>query len=102
MDWTGLLVDEDLGGWLASGRDDASWPRNSAARGAGAVARNYVMAAAALSSAPDEVRERWLPACSTGTGTAGFALSGDTVRVIRGDEVDICYRWDATEFTCFE
>lgn len=89
MDWTGLLVDENLGGsgWrpvettviaeeLGRVRSPAQW-------------LGCVTAAAALSSAPAEVRDRWLPAMLDGTGTAGFALSGDTVRVARGDAADI-------------
>lgn len=89
MDWTGLLVDENLGGsgWrpveatviaeeLGRAQSSAQW-------------LGCVTAAAALSSAPAEVRDRWLPSMLDGTATAGCALSGDTVRVVRGDTIDI-------------
>lgn len=89
MDWTGLLVDENLGGsgWrpvettviaeeLGRAQSSAQW-------------LGCVTAAAALSSAPADARDHWLPAMLDGTATAGFALSGDTVRVARGDTIDI-------------
>lgn len=89
MDWTGLLVDESLAGsgWrpvettvvaeeLGRAQSSAQW-------------LGCVTAAAALSSAPAEVRDRWLPAMLEGTGTAAVALSGDVVRVARGDAIDI-------------
>jgi alkylation response protein AidB-like acyl-CoA dehydrogenase len=89
MDWTGLLVDESLGGtgWrpveaaviaeeLGRAQDRSPWFGST-------------MAAAALSSAPAEVRGRWLPTMLDGTGTAGLALAGDTVRVACADSVDI-------------
>jgi alkylation response protein AidB-like acyl-CoA dehydrogenase len=89
MDWTGLLTDEELGGsgWrpvettviaeeLGRAQSPAQW-------------LGCVIAAAALTSAPAELRDRWLPAMLDGTATAGVALSGDVVRVAGGDEVDI-------------
>ena len=89
MDWTGLLVDEELGGsgWrpvettviaeeLGRAQNSSTW-------------FGCVLSAAALSSAPAELRDRWLPAMLDGTATAGCALSGDTVRVVRGDALDI-------------
>lgn len=89
MDWTGLLVDEVLGGagWrpvetcviaeeLGRAQDGSAW-------------LGTTMAAAALASAPDAVRERWLPGPLAGTATAGFAVVTDSARIIRGDEVDI-------------
>lgn len=89
MDWTGLLVGEDLGGsgWrpvettviaeeLGRARNTSTW-------------FGCVLAAAALSSAPGEVRGRWLPPMLDGTATAGCARSGETVRVARGDAIDI-------------
>jgi alkylation response protein AidB-like acyl-CoA dehydrogenase len=89
MDWTGLLVDEKLGGsgWrpvettviaeeLGRARSSAQW-------------LGCAMAATALSSAPTKVRDRWLPMMLDGTSTAGLALSGDTVRVARADVIDI-------------
>ncbi|OBA78950.1 acyl-CoA dehydrogenase [Mycobacterium sp. 1164966.3] len=88
-DWTGLLVEENLGGsgWrpvettviaeeLGRARNSSTW-------------FGCVLAAAALTSAPRDVRDRWLRAMLDGTATAGCALSGDTVRVARGDAIDI-------------
>jgi alkylation response protein AidB-like acyl-CoA dehydrogenase len=48
-----------------------------------------VTAAAALSSAPDEVRDRWLPALLDGTAAAACALAADVTRVARADAVDL-------------
>ncbi|MCT7661210.1 acyl-CoA dehydrogenase family protein [Mycobacterium deserti] len=89
MDWTGLLVEEDLGGsgWrpvettiiaeeLARAQNTSTW-------------FGCVLSAAALNSAPEEFRDRWLPAMIDGTATAGCAVAGDTVRVVHGDALDI-------------
>ena len=46
------------------------------------------MGAAALASAPEELRERLLPGLLAGSSSAGFAIAGDYARVIRGDQVD--------------
>ena len=89
MDWTGLLVEENLGGsgWrpvettviaeeLGRAQNSSTW-------------FGCVLSAAALTSAPAEVRNRWLPAMLDGTASACCAWSGDTVRVARGDAMDI-------------
>ncbi len=89
MDWTGLLVDEVMGGAgrrpvetcvvaeeLGRAQDASAW-------------FGTTMAAAALASAPAEIREQLLPGLLAGTATAGFALVDDSPRVIRGDEVDV-------------
>lgn len=89
MDWTGLLVEDKLGGsgWrpvettvlaeeLGRARNSSTW-------------FGCVLAAAALTSAPGDVRDRWLPAMLDGSAGAGCALSGDTVRVACGDAIDI-------------
>ena len=89
MDWTGLLVDERLGGagWrpveacviaeeLGRARDSSAW-------------LGTAVAAAAVASAPDAIRDRWLAALLDGTATAGLTVAGDIVRVVHGDEVDI-------------
>ena len=89
MDWTGLLVEENLGGsgWrpvettviaeeLGRAQNSSTW-------------FGCVLSAAALSSAPRELRDRWLPAMLDGTASAGLSLAGDTVRVAGGDAVDI-------------
>jgi alkylation response protein AidB-like acyl-CoA dehydrogenase len=89
MDWTGLLVEEKLGGsgWrpveTAVIAEELGRVRNTSAWFGG------VLSAAALASAPGEMRDRWLPAMLDGTASAGCALAGDTVRVVRGDAIDI-------------
>ena len=89
MDWTGLLVDERLGGvgWrpveacviaeeLGRARDSSAW-------------LGTAVAAAAVASAPDAVRDRWLAALLDGTATAGVTAADNIVRVVRGNEADI-------------
>lgn len=89
MDWTGLLVEESLGGsgWrpveTAVIAEELGRAQNSSAW------FGCTLSAAALASAPGDVRDRWLPAMLDGTATAGCALSGDTVRVASGDAIDI-------------
>jgi alkylation response protein AidB-like acyl-CoA dehydrogenase len=89
MDWTGLLVEEKLGGsgWrpveTAVIAEELGRVLNTSAWFGG------VLSAAALASAPGEMRDRWLPAMLDGTASAGCALAGDTVRVVRGDAIDI-------------
>jgi alkylation response protein AidB-like acyl-CoA dehydrogenase len=89
MDWTGLLVDEELGG--------SGWRPAEATVIAEELGRvrnasmwfGCVLSAAALASAPDAVRERWLPAMLDGTATAGCAAAGETVRVANADAIDV-------------
>jgi len=89
MDWTGLLVEEHLGGsgWrpvettviaeeLGRALNSSTW-------------FGCVLSAAALATAPSELRDRWLHAMLDGTATAGCALASDSVRVARGDVIDI-------------
>jgi alkylation response protein AidB-like acyl-CoA dehydrogenase len=89
MDWTGLLVDENLGGagWrpveatvvaeeLGRARNSSTW-------------FGCLLSAAALASSSNDLRDRWLNAMLDGTATAGVAPSGDTVRVADGDAIDI-------------
>jgi len=89
MDWTGLLVEERFGGsgWrpveTAVIAEELGRAQNSSAW------FGCVLSAAALTSAPGELRDRWLPAMLDGTASAGCALAGDTVRVTRGDAIDI-------------
>jgi alkylation response protein AidB-like acyl-CoA dehydrogenase len=89
MDWTGLLVDQTLGGsgWLPL---EASVVAEELGRAGDRSAWfGTALAAAALASAPADVRDRWLPAMIDGSVSAGLALSGGTVRVAKGDEVDV-------------
>ena len=89
MDWTGLLVEERLGGagWrpveacvvaeeLGRARDRSAW-------------FGTTIAAAAVASAPDAVRDRWLAALLDGTATAAVAAADNIVRVVRGGEADV-------------
>lgn len=88
MDWTGLLVDEPLGGvgWrpveatvvaeeLGRSGDRSAW-------------LGTTVAAAALSTAPGEIRDRWLPGVLSGEATSGVALAAGTVRVTGADTLD--------------
>jgi alkylation response protein AidB-like acyl-CoA dehydrogenase len=89
MDWTGLLTDEELGGsgWrpvettviaeeLGRAQNSSPW-------------FGCVIAAAAVSTAPADVRDRWLPGMLDGTTTAACTLAGDVVRAIAGDTVEL-------------
>lgn len=88
MDWTGLLVEEAIGGagWrpvetcvvaeeLGRAQDGSAW-------------FGTTMAAAALARAPEGIREQLLPGLLAGTVTAGFACVDHSVRVIR-DDIDV-------------
>ncbi|OBG69788.1 acyl-CoA dehydrogenase [Mycobacterium sp. E3298] len=89
MDWTGLLVDEVLGGtgWrpveacvvaeeLGRAQDGSAW-------------LGTTIGAAALASAPGYPRQQLLPGLLAGTATAGVAIVGEPARIIRGDQADI-------------
>lgn len=102
MDWTGLLVEENFGG--------SGWRPVEATVIAEELGRaqnastwfGCVLSGAALSSAPLDVRDRWLPAMLDGTATAGCALAGDTVRVVRGDAIDILVTLGSNGIHLFE
>ncbi|WP_370328939.1 acyl-CoA dehydrogenase family protein [Mycolicibacterium hippocampi] len=81
MDWTGLLVDETLGGagWLPV--ETVVVAEEIGRAGDRSAWFGTTMAAAALASAPDGIRDRWLPSVLDGTVPAGVALAGGTVRV---------------------
>lgn len=85
MDWLGLLVDEKHGGvgWrpveacviaeeLGRAQDRTPW-------------LGCAVAAAALASAPDPIRDRWLPEILSGTTVTGVAPAGDVVRIAGGE-----------------
>lgn len=89
MDWTGLLVDEDMGGagWrpvetcvvaeeLGRANDRSAW-------------LGTTLSAAALACAPDDVRDELLPGLLTGATAAGFAVANRCARVIRGDAIGL-------------
>ena len=87
MDWTGLLVDEPLGG--------AGWRPAEAAVVAEELGRagdrstwfGTTLAAAAVATAPREIRDRWLSALLDGTAPAGVAPAAGTVRATGADAV---------------
>ncbi|OBK39218.1 acyl-CoA dehydrogenase [Mycobacterium sp. 1245111.1] len=94
MDWTGLLVDEELGGagWrpvetcvvaeeLGRAQDASAW-------------FGTTMGAAALASAPEQVREQLLPGLLAGSSSAGFAIADDYARVVRADQLDFLFLLD--------
>lgn len=89
MDWTGLLVDESLGGVGWRPLETAVIAEEMGRAGDGSAWFGTTLAAAALATAPDEQRERWLPGLLSGAVTAGFAGPGSTVRVIKADDCDI-------------
>jgi alkylation response protein AidB-like acyl-CoA dehydrogenase len=89
MDWIGLLVSEEFSGsgWrplescviaeeLGRAHDPTPW-------------LGSVIAAAALASAPGELRDRLLTSLLKGSKVGGFARAGRTVRVIDGDKMDV-------------
>lgn len=102
MDWTGLLVDESLGGagWqpvvatvvaeeLGRAGDTSNW-------------LGTTVTAAALATAPAHVRERWLPALLEGTAPAVVALAGDTVRVPCADDAKLLMTFGRNGIELFE
>ena len=102
MDWTGLLVGEELGGagWrpvescvvaeeLGRAQDRSAW-------------FGTTMAAAALASAPGEVRDAWLPKLLDGTASAALTVAADSARVIRGDDVDVVVTLGANGIQLFD
>ncbi|WP_046315564.1 acyl-CoA dehydrogenase [Mycobacterium sp. UM_Kg1] len=88
MDWTGLLVEEDHGG--------VGWRPVEAAVVAEEIGRagdrsawlGSVVAAAALATAPDDIRRRLLPGVLNGSVTAAVALATADARVVRVARVD--------------
>ncbi|OBK71710.1 acyl-CoA dehydrogenase family protein [Mycobacterium sp. 1274761.0] len=102
MDWTGLLVGEELGGsgWRPTEAsviaEELGRTRNSSAW------FGSVIAAAAVASAPDDVRDRWLSAILEGTAAAWCASAGDTVRVAGGDAIDVLIRLGSNGIDLFE
>ncbi|WP_231396106.1 acyl-CoA dehydrogenase family protein [Mycobacterium sp. URHD0025] len=102
MDWTGLLVDESLGG--------AGWRPVEATVVAEELGRagdrstwlGAVVAAAALASAPAEIRERWLGEVLAGAAPSAVALAGDTVRVTGVDSLRILIALGSNGIQLFE
>ncbi|OBJ89940.1 acyl-CoA dehydrogenase family protein [Mycobacterium asiaticum] len=88
MDWTGLLVEETMGGagWrpiescvvaeeLGRAQDRSAWS-------------GTVVAAAAVASAPDEIRQRWLPDLLSGAAAAGL-VADESALVVRPDVLNV-------------
>jgi alkylation response protein AidB-like acyl-CoA dehydrogenase len=102
MDWTGLLVDEDLGGSGWRPVETTVIAEELGRSGNSTHWLGCVTAAAALSSAPSDVRDRWLPAMLDGTGMAACALTGAVTRVARADAVEIIVAFDGNGIQLFE
>ncbi len=89
LDWIGLLVDEELSG--------AGWRPLESCVVAEELGRacdgspwlGTVLAAAAVSGAPAEIRERWLPSLLSGEAVGGFVMAGRSVRIVAADEADL-------------
>jgi alkylation response protein AidB-like acyl-CoA dehydrogenase len=102
MDWTGLLVDETLGG--------AGWRPAEATVVAEELGRagdrstwlGAAVSAAALASAPAGIRDRWLPAVLNGAAPSAVALAGDTVRVTGADTLQFLITLGANGIQLFE
>ncbi|OBK92142.1 acyl-CoA dehydrogenase [Mycobacterium asiaticum] len=88
LDWTGLLVDDAMGGagWrpvescvvaeeLGRAQDRSAW-------------LGTVVAAAAVASAPEETRRRWLPALLSGAAAAGL-VTDESALAVRPDALDV-------------
>jgi len=89
MDWTGLLVDETLGGSGCRPVETAVIAEELGRAQNSSPWIGCVIAAAAVSTAPADVRDRWLPGMLDGTTTAACTLTGDVVRAIAGDRVEL-------------
>lgn len=81
MDWTGLLVDEALGGVGWRPVEATVMAEELGRAGDRSVWLGSTICAAALASAPTEIRDRWLADVLAGTAPAAVASGGATVRV---------------------
>ncbi|OBB04724.1 acyl-CoA dehydrogenase [Mycobacteriaceae bacterium 1482268.1] len=102
MDWTGLMVDEDLGGSGWRPVETTVIAEELGRSGNSTPWLGCVTAAAALSGAPPEPRDRWLPAMLDGSGAAACALAGDVTRVAGADSLDILVTFDSNGIQLFE
>ncbi|MGE2721192.1 acyl-CoA dehydrogenase family protein [Mycolicibacterium celeriflavum] len=102
MDWTGLLVDEDLGGSGWRPVETTVIAEELGRAGNSTHWLGSVLAAAALSSAPAEARDRWLPAMLDGTGAAACALAADVTRVSGAESADIIVTFGTNGIQLFE
>lgn len=102
MDWTGLLVEESLGGtgWLPVETVVIAEEIGRAGDRSGWF--GTTLAAAALASAPADVRDRWLPSVLDGSMRAGVGLSGGTVRVTNAEALRVLVTLGANGIHLFE
>lgn len=102
MDWTGLLVDEALGGagWLPV--ETAVIAEEIGRAGDRSGWFGTTLAAAALASAPSAVRDQWLPQVLDGSMRAGVALSGPTVRVTNAEALCVLVTLGSSGIHLFE
>ncbi|HEX2214904.1 MAG TPA: acyl-CoA dehydrogenase family protein [Mycobacterium sp.] len=102
MDWTGLLVDEDLGGSGWRPVETTVIAEELGRSGNSTPWLGCVTAAAAMTSAPVDVRDRWLPSLLDGTATAACALSGNVTRVACADSVEAVVTFGSNGIQIFE
>lgn len=102
LDWTSLLVDEQYGGagWLPV--ETVVIAEELGRAGDRSPWFGTTMAAAALTSAPAEIRDRWLPSLLDGTVRAGLALAGSTVRVTSADALRLVITLGSAGIHLFE
>lgn len=81
MDWTGLLVDDALGGVGWRPVEATVVAEELGRAGDRSVWLGSTICAAALASAPAEIRDRWLSDVLEGTAPSAVAPVGATVRV---------------------
>ncbi|VEG46428.1 acyl-CoA dehydrogenase [Mycolicibacterium flavescens] len=102
MDWTGLLVNEDLGGSGWRPVETTVIAEELGRSGNSTHWLGSVTAAGALSSAPPQIRDQWLPAMLDGTGAAACALAADVTRVSGAESVDIIVTFGGNGIHLFE
>ncbi|MCG7581219.1 acyl-CoA dehydrogenase family protein [Mycolicibacterium sp. OfavD-34-C] len=102
LDWTSLLVDEQYGGagWLPV--ETVVVAEELGRAGDRSPWFGTTMAAAALASAPAEIRDRWLPSLLDGTVRAGLASAGSTVRVTNADALRLVVTLGSDGIHAFE
>lgn len=89
MDWTGLLVEEASGGAGFLPVEAVVVAEELGRSGDRSAWLGVTVAAAALDTAPPDIRRRWLGPVMDGSVVAGLAIAGCAPRVIRGDRADL-------------
>ncbi|OMC29497.1 acyl-CoA dehydrogenase [Mycobacterium sp. GA-1841] len=102
MDWTGLLVDESLGGTGWRPMEATVVAEELGRAGDRSTWLGAVITAAALSTAPAEIRERWLATVLDGAAPSAVAQAGDTVRVAGADSLRLLITLGSNGIQLFE